>query len=117
MTGSKHFKGPTDPAADPVMADLLKLGKPGERREGPSTFVGRVGMQPGLGFAAENERMKAERSAGMVLLKLDPKTIGTTRFANRHERSLNTQDAAFKHLKESIRANGQDTPIDRKSVV
>ena len=111
MSGSKHFKGPSDPAADPVMADLLKLGKPGERREGPTTFVGRVGLQPGLGFAAENERMKTERAGGMVLLKIDPKSVGTTRFANRHERSLNTADAAFKFLKNSIRANGQDTPI------
>jgi len=111
MTGSKHFKGPTDPAADPVMADVLKLGKPGERKDGPSTFVGRVGMQAGLGFAAENERMKAERANGMVLLRLDPKTIGATKFANRHERGLNTKDAAFKQLKESIQANGQDTPI------
>ena len=111
MTGSKHFKGPTDPEADPIMADVLKLGKPGERREGPSTFVGRVGMQAGLGFAAENERMKAERAAGMVLLRLDPKSIGATKFANRHERSLNTKDASFKQLKDSIRTHGQDTPI------
>ena len=111
MTGSKHFKGPTDPATDPVMADVLKLGKPGERKDGPSTFVARVGLQTGLGYAAENERMKAERAAGMVLLRLDPKTIGATRFANRHERGLNTKDAAFKQLKDSIRANGQDTPI------
>lgn len=111
MTGSKHFKGPTDPAADPVMADVLKLGKPGERKDGPSTFVGRVGLQAGLGFAAENERLKAERSSGMVLLRLDPKSIGATKFANRHARGLNTKDAAFKQLKDSIRANGQDTPI------
>ena len=57
---SKHFKDPLGPGADPVMADVLKLGKPGERREGPTTFVGRVGLQHGLGFAAENERLKAE---------------------------------------------------------
>lgn len=111
MTGSKHFKGPGDSAPDPVMADLLKLGKPGERRDGPATFVGRVGLQPGLGFAAENERMKAERGAGMVLLKLDPKSIGVTRFANRDKRSLDTADAPFKVLKHSIALNGQDTPI------
>lgn len=111
MSGSKHFKGPSGTAPDPVMADVLRLGKPGERREGPATFVGRVGMQPGLGFAAENERFKAERSAGMVLLRLDPKTIGTTEFANRHERGLTTTDKAFEHLKVSIRTHGQDTPI------
>lgn len=117
MTGSKHFKGPTDPAADPVMADVLKLGKPGERREGPSTFVGRVGMQPALGFAAENERLKAERADGMVILRLDPKSIGRTRFANRHKRGLSTTDAEFKKLKDSIHANGQDTPIRVRPIV
>jgi len=108
---SKHFKDPLDPGADPVMADVLKLGRPGERREGPSTFVGRVGLQQGLGFAAENERLKAERADGMVILRLDPKSIGNTKFANRHQRGLNTDDAAFKQLKASIRAHGQDTPI------
>lgn len=111
MTGSKHFKGPTDPAADPVMADLLKLGKPGEKRDGPTTFVGRVGLQAGLGFAAENERLKAERSAGMVILRLDPKTIGSTAFANRDARGLRTEDKPFAQLKDSIREHGQDTPI------
>jgi ParB family chromosome partitioning protein len=111
MSSSKHFKSPGEAPADPVMADLLKLGKPGERREGPSTFVGRVGMQAGLGFAAENERLKAERADGMVLLRLDPKTIGRTRFANRNERSLSSRDAKFKRLKASILAEGQDTPI------
>lgn len=108
---SKHFKDPVGPGADPVMADVLKLGKPGERREGPTTFVGRVGLQHGLGFAAENERLKAERADGMVILRLDPKSIGSTKFANRHERGLNTDDAAFAQLKASIRAHGQDTPI------
>ena len=111
MTGSKHFKGPTDPSVDPVMADVLKLGKPGEKREGPTTFVGRVGLQAGLGFAAENERLKAERSAGMVILRLDPKTIGSTAFANRDARGLTVEDKPFAQLKESIREHGQDTPI------
>jgi ParB family chromosome partitioning protein len=106
---SKHFKPGVD--TDPVMADVLKLGKPGERREGPATFVGRVGLQTGLGFAAENERLKAERADGMVLLRLDPKLIGRSEFANRHDRSLDRDDPALRQLHESIRLHGQDTPI------
>ncbi len=106
---SKHFKPGGD--TDPVMADVLKLGKPGERRDGPATFVGRVGLQAGLGFAAENERLKAERANGMVLLRLDPKLIGRSEFANRHGRSLDHNDPALQQLHESIRQHGQDTPI------
>lgn len=108
---SKHFKPSTDSAADPIMSDVLKLGKPGERRDGPSTFVGRVGMQAGLGFAAENERLKAERASGMVLLRLDPKTIKRTEFANRHQLSLDPGDSKLRRLRETIRRRGQDTPI------
>jgi ParB family chromosome partitioning protein len=106
---SKYFK--PDVETDPVMADVLKLGKPGERRDGPSTFVGRVGMQVGLGFAAENERLRAERASGLVLLRLDPKSIRHSEFANRSERSLDHADAALGQLRESIRLHGQDTPI------
>lgn len=107
---SKHFRTP-EGTEDPVLAGVLKLGRPGDRRDGPTTLVGRVGMQPGLGFAAENERLKAERAAGMVILRLDPKTIGTTDFANRHESSLSCDDPKFQSLKASIRTNGQDNPI------
>jgi ParB family transcriptional regulator, chromosome partitioning protein len=107
---SKHFK-PQESGADSVLSGVLKLGRPGERPEGPTTFVGRVGMQTGLGFAAENERLKAERAGGMVILRLDPKKVGYSEFKNRSDFSLDPKDEKLRALKDSILSNGQDTPI------
>jgi ParB family transcriptional regulator, chromosome partitioning protein len=70
-----------------------------------------VGEQVKEGFATRVEKLEAERAAGMVLLRLDPKAIGTTKFANRHALSLNARDVKFQQLKESIATNGQDTPV------
>jgi len=70
-----------------------------------------VGEQVKEGFATRVEKLEAERAAGMVLLRLDPKTIGTTEFANRHALSLDAQDPKFQQLKDSIATNGQDTPV------
>lgn len=70
-----------------------------------------VGEQVKDGFATRVEKLEAERSGGMVLLRLDPKTIGTTEFANRHELSLSSKDPKFQHLKHSIATHGQDTPV------
>jgi ParB family chromosome partitioning protein len=63
------------------------------------------------GLLGENQRLKAEREGGMVLLRLDPKQIAVTEFANRHDLSLSSDDPAFKQLKASIAQHGQDTPI------
>jgi ParB family chromosome partitioning protein len=70
-----------------------------------------VGEQVREGFATRVEKLEAERAAGMVLLRLDPTSIATTEFANRHELSLAANDPAFQQLKASIAAHGQDTPV------
>jgi ParB family transcriptional regulator, chromosome partitioning protein len=57
------------------------------------------------------ERLEAERSAGMVVLRLDPKRVRASEFANRHERSLDPQDPAFVALKDDLRRRGQLDPI------
>lgn len=57
------------------------------------------------------ERLEAERSAGMVVLRLDPKRVRASDFANRHERSLDPADPAFVALKDDIRRRGQLDPI------
>lgn len=84
---------------------------PTARPAGPMSFVARAGQQAAGGLAAEIERLKAERSAGMVILRLDPESIGLTQFANRHELSLSVDDPAFRAFKENIRIHGQDTPV------
>jgi len=75
------------------------------------SFVARAGQQAASGLAAEIEKLKAERSAGFVILRLDPESIGLTEFANRHELSLSTNDQTFRAFKENIRQHGQDTPV------
>ena len=60
---------------------------------------------------AERAERDRERSEGMLLLRVDPEIIGLTEFANRNELSLSTKDDKFKAFKESIRRNGQDTPV------
>jgi ParB family chromosome partitioning protein len=81
------------------------------RPAGPMSFVARVGQQAAGGLAAEIERLKGERSAGMVILRLDPESIGLTEFANRHALSLSLDDPTFRAFKENIRTRGQDTPV------
>ena len=81
------------------------------RPSGPMSFVARAGQQAAGGLAAEIERLKEERGSGMVILRLDPTTIGLTEFANRHALSLSIKDEKFQKLKENIKRNGQDTPV------
>jgi ParB family chromosome partitioning protein len=73
--------------------------------------VGRVAAEHNSGLQARIDELEMERSDGMLLVKLDPTTIGRTAFANRHDRSLSKDDEDFKRLKASIRAHGQDTPV------
>jgi ParB family chromosome partitioning protein len=58
-------------------------------------------------LAARNK----EREEGLLLMRLDPESIGVTEFANRHELSLASTDETFKNLKASIKTHGQDTPV------
>ena len=60
---------------------------------------------------AERAERQRERSEGLLLLWVDPESIGVTTFANRNELSLSIKDEKFKAFKESIRRNGQDTPV------
>ena len=108
---SKHFK-PVDGEPDKVLAGLPKLRRSGELDAGePMTVVGRMTMQPAMGIAAENERLKAERATGGVVVKLDPKQVGISKFANRHLLGLDLQDERFASLVQSFRLHGQDQSI------
>jgi ParB family transcriptional regulator, chromosome partitioning protein len=73
--------------------------------------IAMVGEQVREGFASRVERLEAERQAGMVVLRLDPKKIRSSEFANRLEAGLKDDDAEFRLLKEDIRTQGQLDPI------
>jgi len=89
------------PDAHPRPADPIRV----------KAHIAVVGEQVREGFASRVERLEAERQAGMVVLRLDPKSIHSSEFSNRLEVALKEDDAEFRLLKEDIRTQGQLDPI------
>lgn len=85
-------------------------------RPAATPFVARIAQVGAQGLLEENRKLKAERSAGRVVLSLDPKRVRFGPIANRDERSLNTRDDAFAELKADLAANGQEFPIKVRAV-
>jgi ParB family chromosome partitioning protein len=97
-----------------VLAQITGAADPAPRVSEPlrvKAHIAVVGEQVREGFASRVERLEAERQAGMVVLRLDPKTVHSSAFANRLEASLREDDAEFRLLKEDIRTQGQLDPI------
>lgn len=97
-----------------VLAQITGAGDNVPRAADPirvKAHIAVVGEQVREGFASRVERLEAERQAGMVVLRLDPKAIHSSEFANRLESSLQEDDAEFRLLKEDIRTQGQLDPI------
>jgi ParB family chromosome partitioning protein len=87
---------------------------PAERPALASRQLGPIAEQANI--YAEHVATKAKlyddaKAQGRLLLELDPKKIRPTEFQNRLGRSLLADDPKFHELKESLRANGQETPI------
>jgi ParB family chromosome partitioning protein len=108
---------------DDVLEDLDALIKSGgmesvappSRSYSTPTKLGRE-MLEGAGptIARQKEaigRLEAERAAGMVVLRLDPRQIRASAFANRHQKSLEAADPQFHALKSDILRRGQLDPI------
>jgi ParB family chromosome partitioning protein len=84
---------------------------------GARPYVAEAGHRLAEGLREENQRLKAERESGLLVLRLDPKRVRATKFINRDERSFLESDPRFISLRESIRAHGQDTPIRVRPLV
>ena len=117
---------PEDPALK-----VLALRPRGEPKDptAPITYPGRLAAEDQQGLVArlqqareetaaaaeklskERAEREQERTEGLLLLRLDPESIGLTEFANRHELSLMASDEKLQSLKATIKANGQDTPV------
>lgn len=97
------------PSAD--LADEL----PAEPRR-PSTYMGQVGVELKSGLKSRIEELEAQLATGEVVLKLDPKRIRASSLANRDTRSLSSEDEDFLRLKADIRAVGNRTPIEVRSL-
>lgn len=80
-------------------------------RPGAKPYVAEAGQRLAEGLREENQRLKAERESGVLVLRLDPKRVRATEFVNRDERSFLGNDPKFIELKESLRVNGQEHPI------
>ena len=74
-------------------------------------FVARIAQAGAQGLLEENQKLKAERSRGRVVLELDPKRVRFGELANRDERGLTIKDEAFRDLKNDLAENGQEFPI------
>ena len=83
---------------------------------GAKPYVAEAGQRLAEGLREENQRLKAERAAGMLVLRLDPKRVRATQFLNRDERAFLDSDPKFIELKESLRANGQKQPIQVRAL-
>lgn len=78
---------------------------------GAKPYVAEAGQRLAEGLREENQRLKAERAGGMLVLRLDPKRVRPTEFINRDERSFLEKDPKFIELKGSLRQHGQEHPI------
>jgi ParB family chromosome partitioning protein len=87
---------------------------PAERPAPQARHLGPIAEQANL--YAEHVATRAKlydeaKSAGRLLLEVDPKKIRATEFRNRHERSLLADDPKFIELKTSLLTHGQENPI------
>lgn len=85
-----------------------QIEAPGTRQ---SAYIATFGKQVNDGLKDKIARLEAERAAGAVVLRLDPKRIAPSSFANRHERSLDQADTDLQTLITDIQARGQLEPI------
>jgi ParB/RepB/Spo0J family partition protein len=117
------MKEPRRTVGDDVLEDLdaaLRSGTigavaPAARTYSTPTKLGREMIEgAGQTIARQKdtiERLEAERTTGMVVLRLDPKRVRASGFANRIDLSLDPKDPAFIALKDDIRRRGQLDPI------
>lgn len=79
------------------------------RRE--SAYIASFGRNLNDGLKDQIARLEAERQSGFVVLKLDPKQIRASAFANRDPRSLTDGDPELAALAADIASRGQLEPI------
>ena len=69
----RSFPDPTALPHDTILDVLKEPRARGESPARPQTFVGRVGAAQNDGLQARIEVLEAERQAGMVVLRVDPR--------------------------------------------
>ena len=106
------MKKPAD-IRDAVLAGLdarrQSVGAVGMPRQ--PAYVATFGRQLNDGLKDKIAQLEQERAGGAVVLKLDPKRIAPSQFANRDRRSLEVTDPDLAALIANIRVHGQLEPI------
>jgi ParB family chromosome partitioning protein len=94
--------------------DIAKASPPARSFSSP-TRMGREmleGAGPTIARQRETiEKLESERRGGMVVLRLDPKRVRSSEFANRHRNGLSPTDEKLVILKRDIREMGQLDPV------
>jgi ParB family chromosome partitioning protein len=106
-------KKPAD-IRDTVLAglDARRHGAPSEAAAvRQPAYIASFGRQVNDGLKDKIIRLETERAEGTIVLKLDPKRIAGSAYANRHERSLDVSDPELVGLIADIRLRGQLEPI------
>lgn len=111
-----NLPNPQEFESDPVLRESAarltgqSSSAPGTART-PRTAAATLAASANRGLQSRLETLERERSAGELVVKLDPKNIAHSKFANRHALSLQLADPEFASLVESFRKEGQDQPI------
>ena len=99
-----------------VLGDAPATASPTPLRAISVPFVARIAQAGAQGLLEENQKLKAERSAGRVVLELDPERVRFSEISNRDERSLSVKDPDFSELKTDIATDGQEFPIKVRAI-
>jgi ParB/RepB/Spo0J family partition protein len=100
---------PPDPTLK--VLGMRPRSNPGEAGDaGPVTFPGRLAAETNKSFQAKIAQLEERLSTGDIIVRLDPKTVGHTDFANRDPRSLAADDPELQHLVWLIQTEGQSQP-------
>src|SRR5688572_28443859 len=101
------------PPRDSVLDVLSERGSPPPRRPlgSPLTFVGKQAERGNTSLMQRIDALEAERTAGGVILEIDPEEIGHSKFVNRHALSLQLADQDFDALVASMDRDRQDQDI------
>ena len=99
-----------------VLGDAPASTSPTPLRPLSVPFVARIAQAGAQGLLEENQKLKAERANGRVVLELDPKRVRFGTLSNRDERGLNVKDEAFLELKNDLAQSGQEFPIKVRAI-
>src|ERR1700728_4863752 len=99
-----------------VLGDAPASPSPTPLRPLTVPFVARISQVGAQGLLEENQKLKAERANGRVVLELDTKRVRFSSLSNRAECGLSVKDDAFLELKNDLARSRQEFPIKVRAI-